>query len=138
MDIDPANIESMSVLKGANAAALYGSRAANGVILITTKSAQKGASKGIGVAYTTSYQLENISYLPLYQNNYGQGYYGDEWAYYESTGATTFDLAAYEAWAKENSFSYYDGNWGGVNDGIDESWGPRLDIGLNLPQYDSP
>ncbi|MDD5695763.1 MAG: TonB-dependent receptor plug domain-containing protein, partial [Bacteroidales bacterium] len=138
MDIDPANIESMSVLKGANAAALYGSRAANGVILITTKSAQKGASKGIGVAYTTSYQFENVSYLPLYQNDYGQGYYGDEWAYFESTGATSFDLASYEAWARENAFSYYDGNWGGVNDGIDESWGPRLDIGLNVPQYDSP
>ncbi len=138
MDIDPANIESMSVLKGANAAALYGSRAANGVILITTKSAQKGASKGIGVAYTTSYQFENVSYLPLYQNDYGQGYYGDEWSYLESTGATSFDLASYEAWARENSFSYYDGNWSGVNDGIDESWGPRLDIGLNIPQYDSP
>lgn len=137
MDLDPANIESVSVLKGANAAALYGSRAANGVILITTKKAQRGAAKGIGVAYTTSVQTENISYLPLYQDYYGQGYGGDEWHAREE-GIDYTNLAEYEAWARENTFSYFDGNWGGVWDGIDESWGPRLDIGMMIPQFDSP
>ncbi|MCX6235281.1 MAG: SusC/RagA family TonB-linked outer membrane protein [Bacteroidetes bacterium] len=139
MDIDPANIESMSVLKGANAAALYGSRAANGVILITTKSAKKGASKGIGVTFTTAYEINQVSYLPLYQDKYGQGYAGDETHYFDATGMkASDDMKAYETWCLENSFSYYDGNWGGVNDGMDESWGPRLDAGLMIPQFDSP
>ncbi|HOW24268.1 MAG TPA: SusC/RagA family TonB-linked outer membrane protein [Bacteroidales bacterium] len=137
MDIDPANIESMSVLKGANAAALYGARAASGVILITTKSGNKSTSKGISVSFTTAYQMDNLAYLPLYQDKYGQGYAGDESFAIES-GIDPTDIAAYEAWARENSFSYYDGAFGGVIDGIDESWGPRLDIGLNIPQFDSP
>jgi TonB-linked SusC/RagA family outer membrane protein len=139
MDLDPANIESISVLKGANAAALYGSRAANGVILVTTKSAKKGASKGIGVAYSTSYQWENVSYLPYYQDKYGQGYAGDE-SYAIASGVNPDNVPEYEAWARANSFSYFSGDFGadGVNDGIDESWGPRLDIGMNIPQFDSP
>lgn len=74
--LDPNDIESMNILKGAAAAALYGSRAANGVILITTKSGSKGTGrkKGLDVTINTSYALENIASLPDYQNTYGQGY----------------------------------------------------------------
>ncbi|MEQ9299710.1 MAG: SusC/RagA family TonB-linked outer membrane protein [Cyclobacteriaceae bacterium] len=57
-DIDPNNIESMTVLKGASAAALYGSRAANGVIVITTKASARGQKKGLEVTYNTSYNVE--------------------------------------------------------------------------------
>ena len=73
--LDPNDIESMSVLKGAAAAVLYGSRAANGVVLITTKSGskQQNAKKGFSVTYTGSYSLEQIASLPDYQNSYGQG-----------------------------------------------------------------
>ena len=73
--LDPNDIESMSVLKGAAAAVLYGSRAANGVILITTKSGSKQANekKGYSVTLSSSYALENIASLPEYQNTYGQG-----------------------------------------------------------------
>jgi len=71
-DIDPNNIESMTVLKGISASALYGQRAANGVILITTKSGAK-TRKGLEVSYSTSYSQEKISSLPDYQNSYGQG-----------------------------------------------------------------
>ena len=69
--INPDDIESMTVLKGGAAAALYGSRGANGVILITTK---KGAAqKGIGVEYNGTYTMENVSVFPDFQYEYGQG-----------------------------------------------------------------
>jgi TonB-linked SusC/RagA family outer membrane protein len=73
-DIDPSNIETMTVLKGTAASALYGSRAANGVILITTKSGSKKASnKGLEMTYNSSYSIETIANLPDYQNKYGAG-----------------------------------------------------------------
>lgn len=73
-DLDPNNIESMTVLKGGAAAALYGIRAANGVVVITTKTGGgKGSRKGLEVAYSSSYSIENIANLPKYQNTYGTG-----------------------------------------------------------------
>lgn len=73
-DIDPNNIESMTVLKGAAAAALYGSRAANGVVLITTKTGSPNISrKGLEMTYSSSYALEEIANLPNFQNTYGTG-----------------------------------------------------------------
>lgn len=107
--INPDDIDNISVLKGANAAALYGSRAANGVILITTK--RGSASKNIGVTVNTNTTFDSPLRLPDFQNEYGQGLKGQ--------------------------FSYVDGMGGGVNDGVDESWGPRLD-GRLIPQYNSP
>lgn len=72
-DIDPNNIASLTVLKGAAAAALYGSRATNGVVVISTKTGGKNARKGLEVTFNSSYQLEEVSGLPDYQNVYGQG-----------------------------------------------------------------
>ncbi len=72
-DIDPNNIEALTVLKGAAASALYGSRAANGVIVITTKSGSKSARKGLEITYNGSYSTEKISTIPDYQNTYTQG-----------------------------------------------------------------
>lgn len=74
-DINPDDIESISVLKGPNAAALYGSRAANGVLLITTK---KGTvRKGIGVSINSNVTFDSPMFLPDYQNEYGQGTQGN-------------------------------------------------------------
>jgi TonB-dependent SusC/RagA subfamily outer membrane receptor len=79
MDINPADIESISILKGAAASALYGSRAANGVIMITTKKGDKRSkdctSKGT-IFYNVSYMggLVNPQTLPKYQKEYGGGY----------------------------------------------------------------
>ncbi len=73
LDIDPNDIASLSVLKGAAASALYGSRAANGVILITTKSGQGGARKGLEVTFQSSYSIEEVAGIPEYQNRFGQG-----------------------------------------------------------------
>jgi TonB-linked SusC/RagA family outer membrane protein len=69
--INPDDIESMTVLKGAPAAALYGSRAANGVIMITTKT--KGKGKGIGVTLNSNYTIETPLDYTDYQKVYGQG-----------------------------------------------------------------
>lgn len=69
--INPDDIESITVLKGGTAAALYGSRGANGVILITTKKGR--AQKGIGVEYNSTITMENVAMFPDYQYEYGQG-----------------------------------------------------------------
>lgn len=75
IDINPDDIESISVLKGATASALYGLRAANGVILITTKSGSdaKKAGKKTLVTINSSFTLDNISRLPELQSTYAQG-----------------------------------------------------------------
>jgi TonB-linked SusC/RagA family outer membrane protein len=70
-DINPEDIENISILKGASAAALYGSDAVNGVLLITTKSGK--GTKGFTVNVSTSYSVDKIAYLPRYQNVRGPG-----------------------------------------------------------------
>jgi TonB-linked SusC/RagA family outer membrane protein len=107
-DINSEDIESISVLKGPNAAALYGSRAAAGVVLITTKKGK--GSNGLGISVNSNTSFSSLLILPDYQNSYGQGANGQ--------------------------FSYKDGAGGGINDGVDESWGPRLD-GRLIPQFNS-
>ena len=105
-DINPDDIESISVLKGASAAALYGSRASNGVIMITTKKGGSGnsSSNKIGVTFNTGITAEQVLVLPDYQNTYGGGYY------------THFDTNAVDG---INVLTpYY---------GADESWGPKME-----------
>ena len=70
--INPDDIENIVVLKGANASALYGSDAANGAILITTKKA--GQRSGLGITYSTNVQFTEFSQYPIYQNIYGGGH----------------------------------------------------------------
>lgn len=70
-DINPDDIESMSVLRGGAATALYGFRGSNGVIVITTKSAKSGKMK---VSYNSSYGVESVNKFPDVQNTYTQGY----------------------------------------------------------------
>ena len=105
-DLNAEDIETISVLKGPNAAALYGSRAAHGVILIKTKTGK--SRNGIGVTLNSNTTFSSVNILPDYQNVFGQG--------------------------AEGKFSYVDGKGGGINDGVDESWGPKLD-GRLIPQF---
>ncbi len=70
-DLNPESIESVTVLKGPAATALYGSRAANGAIIITTKSGRK--DKGIGVTVSSSVTFEQAGYFPDFQKEYGSG-----------------------------------------------------------------
>jgi TonB-linked SusC/RagA family outer membrane protein len=108
-DINPEDIATMSILKGPNAAALYGSRAANGVIILTTK--KGGAGGRMHTEMSTNYTWEKPSILPTYQNLYGQGAGG--------------------------SFQYVDGQGGGNCDNCDQSYGPRLD-GRLIDQFTGP
>ena len=107
-DLNSEDIESVSVLKGPNAAALYGSRAAHGVIIIKTKSGTK--RKGLGVSFNSNNTFSSLLELPEYQNVFGQG--------------------------ADGAFSYVDGNGHGINDNVDESWGPRME-GQLIPQFGS-
>ena len=74
-DLDPNDIATINVLKGSAAAALYGSRASNGVIVITTKSGNATRNKkGLDINYRSSYSIEQISNLPNFQNSFGCRY----------------------------------------------------------------
>lgn len=109
-DINPDDIESMTVLKGITASALYGQRAANGVIVITTKKGKSGANQKFGVSYNSSTTFERPLILPDFQNSYGQG-------------------------SSHDYFEFINGSSG--PGGVDESWGPPLDIGLNFINWQS-
>ena len=77
-DLNPEDIESVSILKGPSAAALYGSRAANGVVLITTKKGKNlSGKKKTEITYNTSYIWSNVLAIPRMQNRFGQGQFGD-------------------------------------------------------------
>ncbi|MBF0576834.1 SusC/RagA family TonB-linked outer membrane protein [Dysgonomonas sp. GY617] len=72
LDINPMDIESMTILKGASASALYGSDAASGVVVITTKKGSRG--EGLGVEFNYNGAFESVAFLPQYQEIYGPGY----------------------------------------------------------------
>ena len=76
--INPDDVESMTILKGAAATALYGSRAANGVIVITTKSGKQQDNKAVGIEYNGGLQWEQVMRLPQMQNDFGMGWDGDK------------------------------------------------------------
>lgn len=96
VDINPEDIESISVLKGPNAAALYGSRAGNGVILITTKRGVK--DKGFGVSYSGNFTWTNVASSLEQQTKYGQGKNGKfDSNVFESFGEQ-FDGHTYTGW----------------------------------------
>ncbi|MBP3257764.1 MAG: SusC/RagA family TonB-linked outer membrane protein [Bacteroidales bacterium] len=97
-DLNPEDIESISVLKGPTAAALYGSRAGNGVILITTKKGGK-AGEAIGVTYTGKFSWSPVSYFLNLQDVYGQG----------SSGA--YNASATGSWGAKMSTSTTNPNW---------------------------
>ena len=72
-NLDPNDIASMNVLKGSSAAALYGSRASNGVLVISTKSGSAKKTRGTEITFKSSVSMENIANYPEYQNLYGAG-----------------------------------------------------------------
>ena len=114
-DINPNDIESISVLKGASAAALYGSNGTNGVILITTKGGKKRDGIGVTINHTTTFSSYDKDTFPKYQYSYGAGY------------------GAYYGW--DGYFDEVDVNGDGIDDklipvGEDASYGGKLDGSL--------
>lgn len=108
-DINPEDIASLTVLKGANATALYGQRGANGAIVITTKSGR--INKGIGVTVSSNAVIESVSRWPDYQYEYGQGTEGVRY------------------------YSFNDGIDGPSTRSTSSAWGPKFD-GQMYFQYD--
>jgi TonB-linked SusC/RagA family outer membrane protein len=107
--VNPEDVASLTVLKGAAATALYGSRAANGVILITTKTGSKN-KKGIGVEYNGGLQLETLLRIPQMQNEFGMGWNGEK---------TMIE----------------NGSWGPKFDGSTLRWGNVYDNSQKLKSY---
>ncbi|MDO6738946.1 SusC/RagA family TonB-linked outer membrane protein [Wenyingzhuangia sp. 2_MG-2023] len=105
--VNPDDIENFTILKGAAATALYGSRAANGVVLITTKSGKDGKLK---VNFNSSVSVNVVGFLPERQSQFGQGWSGDR----------ALD---------EN------GNWGAAYDGVDRVWGNIVDNSQKIKPY---
>ena len=110
--ISPNDIESMTVLKGAAATALYGSRAANGVIIVTTKQGKKGVDKNFSIEYNGSVQARQVSLLPKMQNEWGQGWNGTQ-TYIEN------------------------GSWGPHLDGSTQIYGPIWNHQQLIHKYDA-
>lgn len=136
-DINPDDIEQISVLKGAAATALYGSRGSNGVVLVTTK---KGSNKrsGLGITYNLNVQMDDVYYLPRFQNRYGGGGANTNNVNFV---ASTFDTLWQSANPTlfKNAPTYNDPVKGGYDllpaYGVDESWGPELTGILVRPYY---
>jgi TonB-dependent SusC/RagA subfamily outer membrane receptor len=124
-NLNTEDIESVNVLKGPTASALYGARGKNGAILFTTRSAQgtaqgstqgtaQGTARGEGLEVTlttTTMMTAGFTVYPKAQNVYGSG--------------------------SNYQYEFWDGQNGGISDG-DMTWGPKLDAGLKVPQWNSP
>tara|TARA_R110002012_G_scaffold321471_2_gene549413 strand:- start:48091 stop:51270 length:3180 start_codon:yes stop_codon:yes gene_type:complete len=115
-DINPNDIESMEVLKGAAATALYGTRGSNGVILITTKSASR--KKGLGVSINSSATFENPLALMEHQQRYGGG-------------ATTGSASGFVEFTEDGT------NYLAPVYSKDGAWGPKYDPSINVRHWDS-
>ncbi|MDX1672449.1 MAG: SusC/RagA family TonB-linked outer membrane protein [Balneolaceae bacterium] len=113
-DLNLQDIESVSVLKGAAASALYGNRASNGVILITTKKAEMGANQPIQIDFSNNTSFEKVSVLPEYQNQYGGGYTQSYIPFVDPEDGQTYNTLNYAA---------------------DESWGPPMDGTMYRPWW---
>lgn len=106
--VNPDDVESMTILKGAAATALYGSRAASGVVMITTKTGKK--NKGLGIEYNGGLQWSTILRLPEFQNEFGMGWNGDH---------TELE----------------NGSWGPRFDGSMQLWGNKYENSQKLKPY---
>ncbi|MBO9613485.1 MAG: SusC/RagA family TonB-linked outer membrane protein [Dyadobacter sp.] len=127
-DLNPNDVENVTVLKGAAATALYGSRGSNGVIVITTK--KGGKSRKPNLSYTFGYNIDKVYKLPRYQNKYGGGYDFQKLYYNEHP----------EAFPDDRKGSYDDNDGRGRYDllpqyATDESWGPKFEGQLYRPYW---
>ncbi|RXQ93916.1 SusC/RagA family TonB-linked outer membrane protein [Ancylomarina salipaludis] len=122
MDINPDDVESMSILKGAAATALYGSRAANGVILITTKKGKKRNGIGVTVNSGITWSTINKATMPEYQYEYGAGY----GPYYDGGPGDNFFVSDFNGTEKLV-----------VPTSEDASWGAAFDPNLQVVHWDA-
>ncbi len=127
-DVNPDNIESITILKGASATALWGSRAANGVVMITTKSGK--ANQPVRVTYDLSVLSSNVLRVPQTQQRFGQGWDYDFWGY----------AGMGEGKYLGNMVDVEQGSWGPRIDGRKYQWnfGPSMMYDTDDPRYAAP
>jgi TonB-linked SusC/RagA family outer membrane protein len=116
-DVNPDDVASVTVLKGPAAAALYGSRASNGALIITTKSGSKGAQK-TSITFNTSNSVSSILKLPDFQNEYGQGYYD---VISDDGRSATYLNDPKENWSWGAPFTGAMQEWGQMIEGVRQS-----------------
>ncbi|MEL6122703.1 MAG: carboxypeptidase-like regulatory domain-containing protein, partial [Bacteroidota bacterium] len=127
LDLDPNNIEEISILKGLSATVLYGEAGRNGVILVTTKtgSGSVDANKGLEVSVSQGYSVSQIANLPDYQNVYGNGFSGNYGAFFSNWGPA-FDVRGSNGVAEDGTIQHpYDN--GRNNSRLPEFIGQRYD-----------
>lgn len=140
--IDMSNVETLNVLKGPNATALYGQRADAGVVVITTK--KGGQSDRLGVEIISSLTFDVIANTMKYQNLYGQGYAGDaEFGTFDYDAGYNFAVFGISGGPYPSYMQVFDGQrYFNRNVYADESWGPKFDGQPYVPWYayypDSP
>ncbi len=127
-DLNPGDVENVTVLKGAAATALYGSRGSNGVIVVTTK--KGGKSRKPNLSYSFGYNIDKVYKLPRYQNKYGGGRRFQKLYYNDNP----------EAFPDDRKGNYDDNDGRGRYDllpqyATDESWGPKFEGQLYRPYW---
>jgi TonB-linked SusC/RagA family outer membrane protein len=130
------NVENVSVLKGPAASALYGQRAANGVVVITTKKGTRKKTQSVDVNLGVTF--EKLSIIPPYQNQYAGGY-SSSYTNKNSLGAGYLDDKGYYIFVYDPAI--HPASWASFNGqkmleyGADESWGPKIDGSMYRPYY---
>ena len=119
-NVNMDNVESVTVLKGAAATALYGQRAYNGVVVVTSKKGSRNG--GTSIDFNSSYTSENVSLLPDYQNQYAGGY------------SAEFNIFSYDPKIHPASWASFDGQKM-LDYGADASFGPKIDGSMYRPYY---
>ena len=105
LDIDPNNIENVSVLKGLAASTLYGTQGRNGVILITTKAGQSGTgAKKTEITVNTSMFINEMASMPEYQNDYGGGF-DQSFGWFFSNWGPAFRQEGVDGWGNQNAIN---------------------------------
>ncbi len=135
------NIESMTVLKGAAATALYGSRAANGVIIINTKKGKKGADgKNFMVEYSGNVQARVVSTLPEFQNEFGQGWNGKQTFIENGSWGPKLDGSTQiygPIWNNQQRIHEYTAQKNNVKDFFEIGWSQNHNVSLSAASEDN-
>ncbi|WP_301185807.1 SusC/RagA family TonB-linked outer membrane protein [uncultured Muribaculum sp.] len=133
-NISPDDIASLTVLKGAAATSLYGSRASNGVIIITTKNGGKGDGKNYTITYSGNVEASRISLLPEMQNKWGQGWNGNQTYIENGSWGPALDGSRQvygPIWNHQQLIHTYDAKKNNVRDFFDTGWSQKHNIALS-------
>ncbi len=133
-NISPDDIATLTVLKGAAATALYGSRAANGVIIITTKSGKKGSGKNYTVTYSGTVEASQVSLIPEMQNKWGQGWNGGQTFIENGSWGPALDgsIQVYgPIWNHSQLIHTYDAKKNNVRDFFNTGWSQTHNVAIS-------